>query len=89
MKEVYRHHLVFVVIAKDVGIVSFDGRDPLFLLQLLDGRDQVATFRGPFELLGIGRFGHARAEGLYEVSLSSFEKKLHIAHCFGVGLGSR
>ena len=59
MKQIHGQHLVFVVIAEDVGVIAFGGSDALLLLQLLDGGDQVAIAGGALELLGIGGFGHA------------------------------
>ena len=36
VKQIYRHHAVFIVIAEDVGIVAFGSGYTLALLQLLN-----------------------------------------------------
>ena len=62
VKQVYRQHAVFEVVAEHVGIVAFDGRDALLLLQLLDGRNQVAVLRRPFVFFGFGSLLHTVAQ---------------------------
>ncbi len=37
VKQIYRQHAVFIVIAEDVGVIAFGGGDALAFLQLLDG----------------------------------------------------
>src|ERR1700722_4955476 len=62
VKQIYRQHAVFVVIAEYIRIVTLCGRNPLALLQLLDGRDQIAVACGTFVLLQSRRLLHARAQ---------------------------
>src|SRR5208282_2298263 len=89
VEKVDGQHLVFVVIAEDIGIVAFSGGDALLFLQLLNSRNEVAIAGGALELLRFGGFGHALTQRLDEVSLAAFEKKLHVAHGFAVDLGCR
>ena len=51
VKQIHRQHPVFVVIAEDVGIVAFGRGHALALLQLLDGRNQIAISRRALVLL--------------------------------------
>ena len=62
VEEVYGDHFVFVVVSEDIGIVTVNAGDPLLLLELLDGRNQITELGGSFELLHICRFGHAAAQ---------------------------
>src|SRR6266481_5161930 len=64
--------LVLVVISEDVCVIAFHGGDALLLLQLFDGRNEVAIASGALELLRFGSLGHALAQGFDEVSLAAF-----------------
>ena len=87
MEEVHGQHLIFIVIAEDVGVVAFGGCYALLFLQLLYGGDEVAIAGGALELLRFGGFSHALAQRLHQVGLPAFEKQLHVADGFTVDLG--
>jgi hypothetical protein len=86
VEQVHGEHLIFVVIAEDVGVVAFGGGDALLLLQLLDGGDEVAIAGGALELLRFGSFRHALAQRFDQVGLAAFEEELYVAHRFAVDL---
>src|SRR2546428_2913969 len=59
VKQIYRQHLVFVVIAEYIGVIPFHGCNALFFLKLLNCRDQVAVLGRALVLLRLSGFFHA------------------------------
>src|SRR5664280_125277 len=87
VEEIHRQHLVFVVIAEDIGIVALDGGDALLLVQQLDGRDEIAILRRQFILLALGCGCHTLLQGPREIGAPAFEDHPHVVYRFGVALG--
>ena len=77
------------MVSEDVGVVAFDGGYALFFLQLVDCRNQIAIAGGSLELLRLGGFCHALAQGFDQIGGAAFEEKLHVADGLGVDLGRR
>ena len=87
VEQVHRQHLVFVVIAEDVGIVALNGGDALLLVQQLDGRDEIAILGRQFVLLALGCGRHALLQRARQIGAAAFEKHPHVVNGFGVALG--
>ena len=75
------------MIAEDVGVIAFGGGDALALLQLLDGRNQVAIAGCAFVFLGCGCLLHALVQRLAQIRGTAFQKQLHVAHRFLIASG--
>ena len=88
VEEIDGDHVVFVVVAEDVGLVAVGGGDALLVLHLIDGDEQVAILRGELELLGGGGLVHALLDGAAEFGLAALEKHLRVADGLAVDLGS-
>ena len=86
VKQVYRQHSVFVVVAEDVGVVAFDRGNALLFLQLLDRGNQVAISCCPLVFFGFRGLSHALAQGTQQVGGPAFEKHFHVAHRFLIDL---
>ena len=89
VENVDGEHMAFEVVAEDILVITFDGGNPLLLVELLHGGDQVAQFSGPFVLLAFGRQLHAGAERAREIGLASLEEKLNVMHGFPIGFRRR
>ena len=76
------------MIAEDVGVIALGGGDALAFLQLLDGRNQVAISCGAFVFLRRGCLLHALVQRAAQIGGTAFQKQLHVAHRFLIGLGS-
>ena len=86
MEEVHGEHVVFVVIAEDIRVVTVRAGDALLFLHLVHGDEQVAIFRRKFELLGGRGCLHPCFQRASELLLPPFEEELRIAHRFAVFL---
>src|ERR1019366_1874577 len=87
VKEVHGKHLVFKVVAEDVGIVAIDGMHALFLPQQLDRRDEVAVLGRQLVLLASGGGGHALVQRASQIGAAAFQKQFHIVHRLGITIG--
>ena len=54
VEQIHRQHLIFEVIAENIGVVAFRRGDALLFLQLFDGGDQIAILGGALEFLRLG-----------------------------------
>src|ERR1041384_4933277 len=79
--------MVLEVVAEDGGIATLDGGDALLLLQLLDGRDQIAILRRQLKLLLFGGGVHALGQRAGQFRLLTFEEETHVAYCLRVSRG--
>ena len=87
MKQIYRQHSVFIVIAEDVGVIALGGGDALALLQLLDGRNQVAIAGCALILFGCGSLLHALVQRAAQVCGTALQEQLHVANRFLISVG--
>ena len=74
VKQIYRQHAIFVVIAEHVGIIAFGGGNALPLLQLLHRGNQIAVAGSAFVLLGGGGLRHAGVQGTAQIRWPAFKK---------------
>ena len=87
VEEVDGEHLVFVVVAEDVGVLVVGGGDALLVLHLVDGDELVAESGGELELLGLGGLFHARGEATARARRACLREELHVADGLSVVSG--
>src|SRR5581483_9038256 len=88
VEQVHRQHLVFVVIAEDIGIVAFYSRYSLLLLEKFQRGDQVAILGRQLVLLSLRRRRHPLMKRARKVGGAALQKHLHVMYRFGVALRS-
>ena len=76
------------MVAEDVCVVVFGGGYALFFLQLADGDEEIAIFRGQLKLFSESSFFHAPGERFLELGFAAFEKQLYVADGLAICVGS-
>src|SRR6266700_7077230 len=74
VKQIYRQHLVFVVIAEYIGVIPFYGCNALFFLKLLNCLDKVAVLGRALVLLRLSGSFHATPRRAWRIRRAAFEE---------------
>ena len=86
VEQVDREHLVFKVIAKDVGVFIIGAGHALFILHLVNGNDLISQPRSHLKLLCLCCRLHPLCQRLLELVRPPLQKELHVADGFAVSV---